>query len=439
MTAREAPASVGQRLLWFLDRYRGQTGALNCPMICRVHGRADETALRAAVDDLAARHDSLRTTFAGGGRELRQVIHEPAPVPVTTVDLRAEPDPEAALRAAIATDLRTRVDPRRAPLRVTGWRVGEDDRVLALTMHHLVTDTWSCDVLFTELAAAYERAVRPAGGADPGGDGQPATGWQPTQFAAWQERQLRGPAGQRHRDYWEQQLAGVRPPGIPVSPAGDGGGRRAVEHAAVDPAVGRALRELARAERTTPFTVLLAGYYTLLHRLTAADDLAVATLFANRTRPELQRTVGFLANMVVLRAQLPPRATFVDVVRRSRQTVIDAFAHQELPYHLLARRTERAGGLRPDDLVFQMLAEPIDVTVAAGGVQFQGVVPDVVGRFDLELALMPRGDGYAAKLYYTADRLSPGWAADFIAGYAQTAAAVAAEPLAPIADLRMSR
>ena len=432
MTNRQSPASVGQRLLWFLDRYRGHTGALNCPMVCRLRGAVDEAALQRALDGLAARHESLRTTFSGGGRDLVQVVHEPGPVGLRRVDLRGEADPEAALAATLAADLRTPMDPRVSAVRATLWQTGDDDRVLALTMHHLVTDTWSCDVLFTDLAAAYGREVGDCAAAS----WQPP-GWQYTQFTSWQDRQLRGEAFSRHREYWQRQLADLRIPALPVRPdSSPNGGERASEHGAVPTEVGEVLRELARTERTTTFTVLLAVYYALLHQRTGTDDLAVSTLFANRTRPELQRTVGFLANMVVLRTQLPAEATFVDVVRRTRQTVIDAFAHQELPYHLLAQRTERsAGGLRADDLVFQQLAEALDGTVSAGGVQFQGVVPDVVGRFDLELALMPRDGGYAVKLYYTADRVDSGWAAGFVAGYTAIAAAAARTPNARIADL----
>lgn len=425
--ARQVPASAGQRLLWFLDRYRGQSGALNCPMVCRIRGQADEAALRQAITLLAARHESLRTTFSGSGRRLVQLIHQPAPVPVAEADLRGAGDPRAALDAALYAELRTPVDARAAAVRAALWRVADTEWVLALTLHHMVTDTWSCGILFEDLAACYGQA------ATGDGPGLGPAGWQFAQFAAWQQRQLRSPAFGRHREYWQQQLAGIKPPPLPIGGASSAAGaERASAHGFVPAATGAALRELAQAERTTAFTVLLAVYQALLHQRTGVDDVAVATLFTNRVRPELQRTTGFLANMVVLRTVLPEPVTFTALVRRTRQTVIEAFAHQELPYHLLAQGGERGGPLRADDIVFQMLAEPLDRTVTAGGVRFEEMVPDVPGRFDFELALMPQADGYAAKLYYTADRVDRDWAEDFTAGYAAVAEAVARAPERPL-------
>lgn len=428
MTAREVPASAGQRLLWFLDRYRGQTGALNCPMLCRLRGDADERALQDAIDMLAARHESLRTTFAGAGRQLTQLIHEPGPVPVRWADLRANADPSAALDAELNADLRTPVNPRTAAARVTVWRVGAAEWVVALTMHHMVTDTWSCDVLFQDLAACYA-AVTGAGGPP-----LAAVGWQYAQFAAWQERQLRSDAFRRHAAYWQRQLAGMKPPALPIDGASSAGqARRSGAYGTVPGPCGAALRDLAHAEHTTAFTVLLAAYQAMLYRMTGDDDIAVATLFTNRVRPEVQRTVGFVANMVMLRTVLPAQATFTGLVRRTRQTAIEAFAHQELAYHLVAQGGgDRPGRLRPDDVVFQLLPEPLDTTIEAGGVTFEGIVPDVPGRFDFELALMPRGGGYAVKLYYTADRVAARWAEEFVAGYVAVADAVSRRPDDPL-------
>jgi hypothetical protein len=427
MTVREVPASAGQRLLWFLDRYRGQSGALNCPMTCRIRGHADEAALQRAIDLLAARHESLRTTFGGGGRQLTQLIHEPAPVPVHWASLEGEGDPQDRLQAALHADLRYPVNPREAAVRVTGWRLGPAERVITLNMHHMVTDTWSCGILLEDLAACYARAC----GAD--GREPPSAGWQYAQFARWQERQLRSEAFARHADYWRNQLAGMQSPSLPVAGRGPAGGaQRASAHGLVSGPAGAALRDLARAEETTAFTVLLAAYQAMLHRLTGQDDIAVATLFTNRVRPEVLRTVGFVANMVMLRTRLPAQASFTDLIRRSRQTVIDAFAHQELAYHLLAQGGQRPGQLRPDDIVFQLLARPLDTVIEAAGVTFEGIVPDVPGRFDFELALMPASDGYAVKLYYSADRVATAWAEDFVAGYVAVAEALSRQPGDPL-------
>lgn len=423
------PASAGQRLLWLLDRYRGQGGALNCPMACRIRGPLDVEALGAAIDHLTYRHESLRTTFAGQSRKLTQLINAARPVPVTYADLSAASDPGAAAGEAMLADLRTRIDPARWPSRVTLWKLAADEHVLCVNLHHLVTDSWSCAVLFRELGPVLDRCL--------GGNAPLApVGWQYREWADWQARLLDGPQAAVHRDYWLDQLAGMSLAPIPLTPRGaDLEGRRASVREDIGPDVADRLRALARTHQTTLFAVMLSVFYALLARLTGARDLAVGSMFANRSKPEVAGTVGYLASLLVLRVRLPDRPSFEDVIRQAHATVSGALAHQDLPYHLLSQARAPAQPARVDDVVFQMLAEPIDQITRVGELEIEGVVPDVVGRFDVEFALMAGPDGCAAKLYFARDRLDPGWARHFIAAYAVLAAAVAAAPDAPLATL----
>jgi hypothetical protein len=426
MSTREVPASVGQRLLWFLDRYRGPSGAMNCPVLCRIRGPLQLCTLTATLNYLTLRHESLRTTFTGRGRNLAQVIHKSASLPITIVDLSGRGPADAHVDDAVGLELRTHLDPELSPVKFTLWRLGEDDHVFCVNMHHLVTDTWSCSVLFRELAEVYA-------GCSVGSPRLPPVGWQYSHFTRWQERQLQSEQFQRHQEYWRHQLAGVKPPRLALAPRGRASiGQRASAYANIDSAVATALRRLARSTNSTLFTVMLAVWYGVAYRSTGQNDLAVATLFANRTRREVEHTVGFLANLLVLRTRLPANPTFVNVVRATRQTVIDAFAHQAMPFHLLSDSSSRPNAGRLDDVVFQSLAEPLDVTLPAGDVEFVGIAPDVVGRFDVELALMPRADGFAVKLYYTPERLDPSEAARLIAAYQSLASAAAAAPDMPL-------
>lgn len=429
MDTREIPASAGQRLLWFLDRYRGQSGALNCPMTCRIKGPLDDAALQAALHQLTARHESLRTTFARQGRRLMQLIHPAGRDLPVSVDLSCYADPGVAMERALAGELQTRIDPTDWPVRATIWRLADDDHVLCLNMHHLVTDTWSCDVLFRELAAIYD-------GCSGGGSVLPPVGWQYAQFTLWQERRRGTDDFRRQLEYWQHHLDGVEPPRLPVASRQEGGApQRSAEQFEIAGSVATALRELARRQGTTVFAVTFAVYYVLLYQLTGQRDLAVGSIFANRARAEVQNTVGFLANLLVLRTRLPEAATFAGVLDSVRRTVVDAFAHQELAFHLLPQITTPQGPMRLDDLVFQMLPEPLEVTEQAGKTQFRSLVPDVVGRFDFEFALMPRGDGFAGKLYYTQSRVSAPWARELIGTYDALARAVAAAPDLPIGRL----
>jgi Condensation domain len=425
VTEHEAPASIGQRLLWMIDHYRAGYSALSCPVLVRLHGPLDAAALATAVDGLCARHESLRTTFEGSARRLVQRVHPPRPVPLRAVDLSATADP-AALDRAIAEDLRTRVDPTSWPVRATLWRVAADDHVLCLNMHHLVSDAWSCGVLFGELRQLYEGA--PLG----------PVGWQYRRFAQWQHDLINGDGLHRHREYWARQLAGASLPDLPVRTNGAATEPRGSAVTAVD--LGRgvvdALRQLAREQRTTLFAVLLAVYYAQLHRATGQRDLTVASLFANRSRQEVRGTVGFLANMVLLRTPLPAAGSFLDLVRQTHGTVVSAFIYQDLPYQMLPFGTVRTGALRPDDAVFQIMADP-GYRVRAAGVDFELLVPDGIGsRFRFELALVPQDGGFRAVLFHDRDWIEPAWAAQFTAGYAELAAAVAGRPTATLAALR---
>lgn len=424
MSKREVPASIGQRLLWLLDHYRGADGALNIAVLFRLRGALDVLALAAAVNQLSHRHEALRTTFAGRGRLLTQLIHDPEPLAVVQRDLCRADDPEAALQQAVREELRTRIDLGSWPLRVTLWRVAAREHVLCLNMHHLVTDAWSCGVVSRELGLLYDRLV--AGGPEP-----PRVDWQYNQFVEWQQQTLVGDRLRGHEDYWRRQLQGGQLPSLParatrLEPGATRPAER-IERVAIEPPVVRALQQLARSHRTTLFAVMLALYYALLHRLTGQNDLAVASLLANRLRPELRYTVGFLANMVVLRTRFEPAASFPDILQATRATVIDAFVHQELPYQLLPLDTMHANALL--DVVFQMMAEPThQLQVADLQVEPMDAPDGLVSRFDLDFALIPRRGGLEALLGYAPDRFDGAWAHDMASGYARLARTVAGAP-----------
>jgi non-ribosomal peptide synthetase component F len=171
----------------------------------------------------------------------------------------------------------------------------------------------------------------------------------------------------------------------------------------------------------------------LLRAITGQSDLTVATLFANRARPELEHTVGFIANFVLLRSRIEGCAVLADVVGRVHRTVVGGIAHQEFPVHAAAPRVAVDGEGRLDRVVFQMLGERIDLTRPAGDVQFRWLVPDLGGRFDFELAVMPLPEEtLGVKLDYSAGAISEGWADEFLRAYVALVAAAAASPSQPV-------
>jgi len=411
VSIREVRASIGQRLLWQMDHHRGVNGALNCPIFLRLRGPAHAGALEAAIERLSRRHESLRTTFAGRGPRLTQLIHDvPERVPVALVDLSGA----EALERAMAAEARTPVDPCEWPLRATLWRLADDEHVLCLNMHHLVTDGWSCAVLASELGRLH---------AAPGNGALPEVAWQYARWSEWQQKLLEGETLRGLRDYWRRRLAGATLPALPRAEVRADSGERTtrVEWATLPAPVVARLERLARKGKTGLFAVVLSVFYLLLHRETGQSDVAVGSIFANRSRPELRHTVGFLSNMVVLRNRLE-RASFADVLRSASEAIVGALAHQDLPYQMLPLDTMDPASGRPDSVVFQLFAGPMGRTARMEPVL---VVPDGIGsRWDFELSLLPSDDGMTAMLCYAEDLFEPEWARAFLDGYVELATSV---------------
>ncbi|WP_232510650.1 MULTISPECIES: condensation domain-containing protein [Micromonospora] len=444
MEARDTPASVSQRLLWMIKHYRSDFGALNCPVVCRIVGDLDERALQAAVDHLVVRHEALRTTFHGRGARLVQRVHPPRSLPLTWADAPTGESPEAAL----ARELQTPIDPEQWPARAGVWRVGPTEHLFCLNLHHLVTDAWSTGILLRDLVACYAAAC--------GGPGVEApTGWQSSRFAQAQQELLASDRLARYQRYWRRQLEGSQIPrldalypaadtaaatdaaatGAPTQAAQAAHASEAVRSVAAElPAATVAgLRELARREKTTLFTVLLAAFHAQLYRLTGQPDLAVASMFANRSRPEVRDTVGLLAGMVLLRAQVARQPSFADLVRHVHGAVISAFAYQDLPFHLLPTGLVDTGGGRADDVMFNVMS-PMRHDLTGGGARFELVVPTEIGsRFPFELALAPVGEHRVqAVLFRAGGWADPALGQDFLAGYLDVAATAAHRPEAAL-------
>jgi non-ribosomal peptide synthetase component F len=202
-----------------------------------------------------------------------------------------------------------------------------------------------------------------------------------------------------------------------------------LEAVTIDSEVFNRLRLIARNERTTLFAVMLSRYYLILQRQTGRTDLCVASLFANRSRREVQSTVGFFANMLMLRTEIPLGATFREVVQQTRRTVMEAFLHEGIPYQMLPLKLQTNGG-RADDVVFQMLITPPSGTkVSARGVDFDLYVPEALrSRFGMELGLIPQPTGDCRALLFYDDQFEATWARNFLAQFVELARSTAMAP-----------
>jgi len=423
----ELPASAGQRLLWLMNHYRGGAGAFNSHVLLRLRGPLDHDRLTRAVSELCLRHHALRTTLRRSGVRLVQTVHQSAEVPVYRRELDvqvSEAGPVLADELGAALDLTTR------PLAVTTFRRSARDHVLCMKVHHLLTDGWSSAILARELCALYQGTIE-----------LPELPWQFADYVRWQQQQLESHGFlDRHNRYWQRQLSGARL----TSLTGLSADRRdagttdttAIEWFEFGPATSRALRELARRECTVLFPVLLAVFYAMLHYLTGDHDLAVASMFANRTMPQVRGTVGLFANLLVLRGQVDPKGSFRSLLAATEKTFLGALRHQSLPIQLVPFPAMDGLRLGSPEIVFQLLAGELPTGSDMEDLRADRLpTPDGLGsRFDLEMIIIPEGEQLKGLLRHSTRRFSRTWIADFVAAYRALAARFAAHP-----DLEVGR
>ncbi|MEW5930922.1 MAG: amino acid adenylation domain-containing protein, partial [Gemmatimonadota bacterium] len=434
------PLSFAQQRLWFIDRLEPGSPAYNMPFPLRLRGPLDAAALRAALDALVARHETLRTTFAEreAGRPV-QVVHPPAPVELAGTDLRELPEAErepAAERLA-ADDAIRPFDLARGPLlRCTLLRLGEEDHVLCLTLHHVVSDGWSMQVLEREVGALYAAFAR---GEEPG---LPELPVQYADFAVWQREWMSGETLQAQLAYWRERLAGA-PPLLEVPtdrPRRAGLGARAGHTRLALPAgVSQALRGLSRREGATLFMTLLAGFQALMSRYAGQEDVVVGTPIAGRNRRETEGLIGFFVNSLPLRADLSGDPSWTELLGRVRETALGAYEHQELPFERLVEELEvdrslahtpvfqvmftlhRPGGTDEPSRVGELALEPFGAGVG-------------LAKYDLDLGFADAGEALSGSIAYHAELFEPGTVERMAAHLEATLEAMAARPDARISE-----
>ncbi|HVR07865.1 MAG TPA: amino acid adenylation domain-containing protein, partial [Thermoanaerobaculia bacterium] len=358
------PLSLAQQRLWFLDRLAPGSPTYNIPTAFELRGPLSPAALAASLSAVVRRHETLRTRFVAVDGEPWQDVAAPAPLALPLVDLGALPPPPrhashpAELLRLAQEEALLAFDLARGPLlRARLVRLGPARHVLLLTVHHIVYDGWSEGILLEELSALYEAAV--SGRPSP----LPGLPVQYADFAAWQ-RTWPPEALAQQLAWWRRQLAGAPlalelPTDLPrpavQSSRGHGRSLRLMPDEAAR------LRLAARREGATLFMLLLAGFSTLLARLSGQDDLLVGAAVANRTRPEIEGLIGFFVNTLALRARVDGEMDFRRALAAARETALQAFAHQDLPFDALVEE------LRPQrDLGRNPLVQAVMVLQSAG-------------------------------------------------------------------------
>ena len=400
------PLSFAQQRLWLLDQLHPGSPAYNLASVFRMRGPLNVRALTASLGEIVARHEALRTVFRVRSGEPAQVILPPGSLSIARVDLRSLPDEarEAEARRLAAEEVQRPFDLERGPLvRPQLLWLGAEDHVALFTVHHIVSDDWSMGLLVRELIVLYRDLSL----------GKPSTlpplPLQYADFAHWQRRWLTGEVLAAQLTYWREKLAGAPPvlqlPMDRPRPAVQSfrGTRRVVTLPAE---LAESLRRVSRGGEATLFMTLLAAFDAFLSRLTGQDDLVVGSPVANRNRADLEGILGFFVNTLVLRADLSGDPTAADLLARVRETALDAYVHQDLPFEKLVEELQPSRDLARSPL-FQVLFVLQNAPAAfleLPEIRLEPVdVPRETARLDLAVSLAEAPQGLWGLLEYSTD------------------------------------
>ncbi|RKH31482.1 non-ribosomal peptide synthetase, partial [Corallococcus sicarius] len=432
------PLSFAQQRLWLLDQLSPGDVSYNIPTALRLTGRVDVESLRRAFEALVARHETLRTTLVQHQGQPAQHIHAPMAwtLPLTDVSSLPEARREAEARSLANQEAQRAFNLEAGPLlRTSLVRLSEEEHLLLVTMHHIVSDGWSMGVLVRELTALY--AAFQMGQ-------EPALAPLPVQyaaFAAWQRQWLQGETLDAQIRYWKEKLAGApsalelltdHPRPSIQSHAG------AALSLRIPQATSEALKALANREGVTPFMLLLAGFQVLLSRYSGQDDLSVGTPIAGRTQAETEGLIGFFVNTLVLRAHVKPQATFRELLAQVRGTTLAAYEHQHLPFEKLVEALQPVRDPSRSPLfqvMFTLQNTPIE-DLRVPGLALQQVATETrSAKFDLTLTLQDSPQGFGGWMEYSTALFKPSTVERMAAHLRTLLEAVAAKPEQPMADL----
>jgi acyl carrier protein len=339
------PLSFAQQRLWVLDRIEPNNPLYNIPRALRLKGNLHIEALTSALNEIVRRHESLRTIFvAGADGEPLQVIAESLKIEVPVRDLSSLPreNAENSARQIAAEEARTPFNLSSGPLlRPALLKLDEQEHVLLLTMHHIISDAWSSGVFFRELGEIYTAFLQ--GKPSP----LPDLAIQYADYAAWQRNYLQGQILENQLNYWRKHLSGA--PALIQLPSDRS--RPAVRQflGAYEPIplagdIAAAIKSFSGRHGVTPFMTMLAAFKALLSRYSGEKHIVLGTDIANRTTDETERLIGFFINLLPLRTDLSGDPTFKELVLRVREVALGAYAHQDIPFDKLVEdlRPERS-------------------------------------------------------------------------------------------------
>jgi amino acid adenylation domain-containing protein len=401
---REKSLSFAQQRLWFLQQLEPDSVAYNVPIALRLHGRLNMPALEQAISEIVRRHETLRTTFSPTDSGAEQVVSQSADFQFSVADLRGVDEKDALMRSLMRQETGRVFDLVEGPmLRARVLQLAEEEQIVLLTIHHIAVDGWSMGLLVREVVALYGAFA--TGRPSP----LPELKIQYADYAAWQSDWLRGEVLEKQLAYWRQQLSGAPPVlDLPTDhPRTGEQASRGEEYISELPIeLAEALSKLSQREGVTLFMTLLAAFQALLYKYTGQEEIVVGTPIAGRNFPEIENLVGFFVNTLALRTDLSGDPTFIELLQRVRETSLQAYAHQDVPFEMLVEdlQPERSLNRTPLFQVMFALQNAPHGTLQLPGLQITIMdVEDSSTKFDLSLDLLESEQGFQCRLRYNAD------------------------------------
>ena len=432
--------SFAQERLWFLDQLEPDTSLYNVSLALRLTGPLVEEALCNALDAIVARHEVIRTTYSASEGGPVQVIHSSRPIDWAKIDLStlAEERRDVDAQAYVVQEARRPFDlSSDLMLRARFLRLGPDDHILLLVMHHIATDGWSTDLLLHEFSVLYNAQAHSE---EPK---LPELTIRYADYALWQREILQGSILERDLAYWRRQLEGVSRLSMPTDRTR---GAEPDHHGAsvsvnLPTSLADQLKRLAREENATLFMVLLAVLMVLLRRYSGQNDVCVGAPIAGRTRSDVEKLIGFFVNMLVFREDLSGEPSFRGFLRSVRNTCLEAYEHQELPFDVLVAELQPAR-VRNQTPFFQ-----VTLSLQHGdprSPQFSGLtservpIPATTSKFDLSVAVRETENGLALSMTYSTALFDCWTIQQMLQHFCRLCEAVADHPAEPIDSIPLA-
>ncbi|HEX8186393.1 MAG TPA: amino acid adenylation domain-containing protein, partial [Blastocatellia bacterium] len=436
------PASFAQRRLWLFDQLEPGSWFYNMSAALRLKGELNVAMLRQSISEITRRHQSLRTTFLKMDGEPFQVINPVAAMILPVVDLRDLPAPqrgESISRLRSDSALRP-FDLSKGPLfRTTLLTVSDDEHILLVNMHHIISDGWSISILLNEVSLLYRSYL--SGQSLP----LPELPVQYADFSAWQHQWMKGEVLQRQLGYWKQVLSGDLPVlKLPLDrprPAVQTYEGRA-ERFKIDLELTNRLRSLSQQSGNTIFAAMLAAFAALLYRYSGQQEIIIGTTTSGRDRAETKSLIGFFVNTLALRIKLSDSYSFREMLDHVRKALLGAYAHQDLPFDKLIEEIQPGRNLNRGSL-FQVMF--IFQNLPKSSLDLPGLESEVIDthenavRSDLDFYLSEELDGLHCALMYNTALFDASTISLMARRFQIMVESIARDPDAYIAGLRVEK